>query len=101
MIDIEESTTPTPEGPNALCAFTVVVDGDGSPRIFRMGIEGVIAFREPTQDDVFRALLQLNSQYQAKLVADQVAESMIAALPGGPEMEERVSAALADTQASD
>lgn len=100
----EPTVEETTDAPNALCAFTVVVDGDGVPRIFGQGIEGVRPFRDPTALDIRRALLELVSDYNAQAAAQYVADELKKAgvFPAEePSVSERVSAALAASVESD
>ena len=95
----ETETQEVTNDANALCAFTVVVDGDGVPRIFGQGVEGVKPFREPTALDIRRAVLELASDYQARAAADYVVESLAAT--AAPDVSERVQAALDKATESD
>lgn len=85
---------------NALCVFTIVVDGNGVPAIFGgNNVEGVRPFRDPTQLDIRRALLELVSDYQARAAAEYVVGALQPAEE--PSVSERVSAALAEHEQSD
>ncbi len=101
---MSEPTQETTDAPNALCAFTVVVDGDGVPRLYGQGIEGVRPYREPTALDIRRALLELVSDYNAQAAAQYVVDELkkSGVVPAEePSVSERVSAALAASVESD
>lgn len=83
---------------NALCVFSVVVDGNGVPHVVGQGIEGVRPYREPTFLDIRRALMELAADYQARAIGDGVLarfieEGIIRSVE--PTVADRVSDALA------
>jgi len=94
----------TADAPNVLCVFTIVVDGDGVPRVHGATVEGARPYREATELDVRRALLELVADFSARASAEYVTqallESGVIAVPE-PSVSERVSAALADAAESD
>lgn len=94
----------TTDAPNAVCAFTVVIDGDGIPRVFGAGVQGVIPLREPTALDIRRSVLELAADYQARAAAEYVIDSLQQSgfLPTAEiAVSERVQAALDKSSKTD
>ena len=84
---------------NALCAFTVVVDGSGTPRVLGPGpIDGLVTYRDATDLDIRRAVLELAADYQARTAAEWVV-GLLTAEPAP--VSDRVSAALAKYRKGD